>query len=105
MSLQRNSKRLFVSKAKDLDRIDFILFGLETEIGHGDQVLSPRYFFLQRTIAEHDSVLLMGGRSRSNSLEEIIPQVLSLDPPFAIFSDLCSSDFQAVESFTAQVNN
>ena len=105
MSLSRNSKRLFVPKAKDLDQIDSILFGCETEIGHGDQVLSPRYFFLQRTITEHDSVLLMGGRSRSNLVEEITPKVPSLDSPFAIFIDLCSCDFQVVGSFTAQVNN
>ena len=68
-------------------------------------LLSPRYFFLQRTITEHNSVLLMGGRSRSNSVEEVTPQVPSLDAPFAIFIDLCSCDFQAIESFTAQVNN
>ena len=37
--------------------------------------------------------------------EEITPQVPSLDPSFAIFIDLCSCDFQAVGSFTAQVNN
>ena len=37
-------------------------------------------------------------------MEEITPQVLSLDPPFAIFIDLWSSDFRAVGSFTAQVN-
>ena len=43
----------------------------------------------------------MGGRSRSNSVEEITLQVPSLDPRFAIFIDLCSCDhFQAVESFT-----
>ena len=38
-------------------------------------------------------------------MEEITPQVPSLDPPFAIFIDLCSCDFQAVGNFTAQVNN
>ena len=37
-------------------------------------------------------------------MEEITLQVSSLDPPFAIFIDLFSCDFQAVESFTAQVN-
>ena len=31
------------------------------------------------------------------------PQVPSLDPPFAIFIDLFSCDFQAVGSFTEQV--
>ena len=40
MSLRKNRKRLFVSKAKDSDRIDFILFGWETEIVHGVQLLS-----------------------------------------------------------------
>ena len=44
------------------------------------------------------------GRSRSNSVEEIVLQVPSLDPRFSIFIDLCGScDFQAVESFTVQV--
>ena len=46
----------------------------------------------------------MGGRSWSNSVEEITLQGLqvpSLDPRFATFIDLCSCDFQAVESFTA----
>ena len=88
--------------------IGLILFCVvenQTEIGHGDQVLSPRYFVLQQTITEHDGVPLMGGKSRSNSVEEITPQVPSLDSPFAIFIDLCSCDFQAVGSFTAQVNN
>ena len=37
-------------------------------------------------------------------MKEIILQVPSLDPPFAIFIDLCSCDFQAVESFTVEVN-
>ena len=46
----------------------------------------------------------MGGRSRSNSVEEITLEVSSLGPRFAIFIDLCSCDFQAVESFTVQVN-
>ena len=47
----------------------------------------------------------MGGRSRSNSVEQITLQIPSLDPPFALFIDLCSCDFQAVESlFTVQVN-
>ena len=65
-------------------------------------VLSPRYFF-QRAITKHNSVLLMGERSRSNSVEEIALQVPSLDHPFAIFIELCSCDFQALKSFTAQV--
>ena len=44
--LQESCKRLLVSKAKNLSD----LFGL---IVHGrDQVLSPRYGFLQRTITE-----------------------------------------------------
>ena len=38
-------------------------------------------------------------------MEEITPQVPSLDAPFAIFIDLCSCDFQVVGSFTARVNN
>ena len=41
--------------------------------------------------------LLMGGRSRSNSVKENTLQVSSLDPRFAIFIDLYSCDFQAVE--------
>ena len=36
-------------------------------------------------------------------MEEIILQVPSLDPPFSIFIDLCSCDFQAVESFAVQM--
>ena len=47
----------------------------------------------------------MGGTSRSNSVEEITLQVPTLDPRFAmIFIDVCSCDFQAVKSFTAQMN-
>ena len=48
----------------------------------------------------------MGGRSRSNSVEEITLQVPYLGPRFAVFipGDLCSCNFQAVESFTVQVN-
>ena len=42
----------------------------------------------------------MGERSRPNSVEEITLQVPSLDPRFSFFIDLCSRDFQAVESFT-----
>ena len=45
----------------------------------------------------------MGRRSRSNLVEEITVQVPSLDPRFAVFIDLCSCDFQAVESFTVKV--
>ena len=37
-------------------------------------------------------------------MEEITVQVHSLDPRFAIFIDLCSCYFQAVESFMVQVN-
>ena len=37
-------------------------------------------------------------------MEEVTLEIFSLDPPFAIFIDLCLCDFQAVESFTAQVN-
>ena len=38
----------------------------------------------------------------SNSAEEITGlDFSSLDPPFPIFVQLCSCDFQAVESFTA----
>ena len=44
----------------------------------------------------------MGGKSKSNSVEEITLQVPSLDPRFAIFIDLCSSDFQVVESFKGE---
>ena len=47
----------------------------------------------------------MGGTNRSNLVDEITPQVPSLDAPFAIFIDLYFCDFQAVGSFTAQVNN
>ena len=38
-------------------------------------------------------------------MEGITLQVPSLDPPFAILIDLCPFDFQAVGSFTVQVNN
>ena len=37
-------------------------------------------------------------------MEEITLQFASLDPRFPIFIDLCSYDFQAVESFIVQVN-
>ena len=47
----------------------------------------------------------MGGRSRSNSVEETTLQVPSLDSRFAIFIDLQSCDLQAVESFTVRVNH
>ena len=67
--LLQETARLFVSKLKNLDYID-IFFSWETEISRGDQVLSPRYF-LQRMITEHNSIVLMGGMSRSNSVEEI----------------------------------
>ena len=77
---------------------------VKTEISHGDHLLSPRYGFFQRMITEHNSALLMGGRSWSNSGEEITLQVPSLDPPFANFIKLCFRDFQAVESFAALVN-
>ena len=56
----------------------------------------------QRTVTEHESVLLMG---QWKEQKEITPQAPSLDPPIAIFIDLCSCDFKAVGSFTAQVNN
>ena len=46
------------------------------------------HFFLQRTITDHDRVLLMGGRGRSNTVEEVSPQVPSLDPPFAVYRSL-----------------
>ena len=35
---------------------------------------------------KHNGVLLMEGRSRSNLVKEITPQVPSLDPPFVILS-------------------
>ena len=54
---------------------------------------------------KHNRVLLMEGRSSSNLVKEITLQVPSLDPPFVIFIDLCLCDFQAVGSFTLQVNN
>ena len=62
-------------------------FGGKTDISHGDLVLSSCYFFFQQTITEHNSVLLMGGRSRSNSVEEI---TLLL---FGSLFDLCVCDF------------
>ena len=37
-------------------------------------------------------------------MEGIILQVPSLEPRFSIFIDLCSCYFQAVESFTVQVD-
>ena len=40
------------------------------------QVLSTRYLFLQRMITEHNSVLLVGGRSRSNFVEEVLKFLL-----------------------------
>ena len=48
----------------------------------------------------------MGGRSGSNSVEEITLQVPYLhgSTVCCFYSDLCSCDFQAVESFTVQVN-
>ena len=62
-----------MSKAKDLDRIDFILFGWETEISHGVQVLS--------TNDNRAWKCPFDGRKEQ---EEITPQVPSLDPSFAI---------------------
>ena len=62
-----------MSKAKDLDRIDFTLFGWETEISHGVQVLS--------TNDNRAWVSSVDGRKEQ---EEINPQVPSLDPSFAI---------------------
>ena len=59
------------------------------------QVLSTRYFFLQRMITEHNSVLLVGGMSRSNFVEEI---KFLLYPPFAIFIDLSVRGFSSVVS-------
>ena len=47
--------------------IDFILLDWETQINHVDQVLSPRYFFLQRTITEHDSVFSMRGKEQAKN--------------------------------------
>ena len=46
----------------------------------------------------------MGGRSRLNSVEEYSASSFFAYPPFATFIDLCSCNFQAVESFTAQMN-
>ena len=71
--------------------------------------LATKCFYLTTSpfnerLTEHNSLHLMGGRSRSNSVEEIALQVSSLDPPFAIFIDLCLCDFQVVESFTPHVN-
>ena len=68
LSLARNSKKLFVSKAINLDRICLVEKLWETEISHGDQVLSPRYFF-QRTITEHNSVLTFDGRTGAGQIQ------------------------------------
>ena len=88
--LTRNSKRLFVSKAKNL--IEFVW--LKTEIIHGrgrDYVVLLRYGFFQQTITESDNNnsawLFMGGRSRSNSVEKITLHVPSLGPRFLVFVD------------------
>ena len=49
--------------------------------------------------------VFMGGRSRSNSVEEITLQVPYLGPQFAVFlRSVFMTDFQEVESFTVQVN-
>ena len=70
----KKQQKIICVEAKNLDRIDICLNSWETEISHGDQVLSPRYFFLQRMITEHMySDLLMGEKNRSNSVEEINP--------------------------------
>ena len=90
----KKQQNIIVSKAKDLDQIVFILFGRETEISHGVQVLST-----------NDNRAWKCSFNERKKQEEITPQVPSLDPSFGIFIDLCSCDFQAVGSFTAQVNN
>ena len=99
--LTRTSKRLFVSKAKKHDRICLVdklkSFMAATKCFH----LATAGFFLSNN---YNSVLLMGGRSRSNSVEEITPQVPCLGPWFAMFINLFSCDFQVVESFKVQVN-
>ena len=91
LCLSRNRKTLFVSKDKNFDRICLVEKLRSTT--------ATKFFFL-RTATEHNSVLFTGGRNRSSSVEEITQQVPSLGPPFGIFIDLCSCDFQAAESFT-----
>ena len=101
--LTRNSKKLFVSKTKKHDRICLVdklkSFMAATKWLH----LATAGLF-QRTIMNnyyiYNGVLLMGGKDRSNSVEEITPQVPCLDRRFAIFIDLYLCEFQAVESFT-----
>ena len=58
-------------KAKNLDRIDICSVEKLKSVMATMLVLSTRYFFLQRMITEHNSVLLVGGRSRSDFVEEI----------------------------------
>ena len=51
----------------------------------------------------------MGERSKLNSVQEITPKVPSLDPPFAIFIDLCSCNFhenpQAIVTEISVISN
>ena len=71
--------------------------------------VSPRYSFFQGLPTNGNRTIITmpfwwkEGRSRWNSVEEIILQVPSLDPRFSILIDLCSCDFQAEESSTVQV--
>ena len=71
VSYRNQQKRLICVKAKNLDKIDICSVEKLKLAMATMQVLSSRYFFLQRMITEHISVLLVGRRSRSNFVEEI----------------------------------
>ena len=89
--LTRNSKR-FVSKAKILIRFAWLKNWNHSRLWPSGGV-SSCYSFFQQTITEWSIITVPfwweEGRSRSNSVEEIVLQVPSLDPRFAIFIDLC----------------
>ena len=56
-------------------------------------------------ITEHNSALLMGGRSRSNSVEKNYSVSFFFRSTVCYFYRSIFADFRAVGSFTAQVNN
>ena len=71
VSYRNQQKTDYLFQAKNLDRIDICSVEKLKTVMATMQVLSTRYFFLQRMITKHNSVLLVEGRSRSNFVEEI----------------------------------
>ena len=77
LCLKRNNKRLFVSKAINLDRI--CLDEKLKSFTVAKCFYLYRYCFFQQTTTEQCPF-----DGRSNSVEKITLQILSLDPPFAV---------------------